>query len=85
MPCDEILIEAVDVALHSKLLAQATAAGVSFTGNVAKIHGISLQWDWDETSANLRITALSYPWYVSCSAIASEIQKIVARARQGGV
>jgi hypothetical protein len=85
MPCDEILLEGVDRPLYEKLLARAVAEGTVFTGDTAMLHGITLQWLWDETSAHLRITPLQYPWWARCPAIEEEIQKIVANAKKGAL
>lgn len=84
-PCNEITIEGVDQTLHSKLLSQAFDAGVTFVGTQARIHGITLDWSWDEPSAMLHITPLSHPFYISCSAIESTIREIVAKAQQESV
>jgi hypothetical protein len=83
MPCETITLEGVDTPLHDKLMMQAVAGGVAFHGNRATLHGVTLEWLWDEESGNLHITPLEHPWYFSCSEIESKIQQIVANAKKG--
>lgn len=83
MPCETITLEGIGVSLHDTLMGQAIAGGVTFDGDHALLHGITLDWQWDPVTENLHITPLQHPWYLTCDEIASKIQKIVANAKKG--
>jgi hypothetical protein len=83
MPCPEIEIQGIDRELVGKFISQAISAGAEVDGARVTLHGISLDWDYDEVSQTLHITALKHPFYFSCGEIDTKIRELVAKAKAG--
>lgn len=83
MPCPEITLEGIDKELHSKFIYEAAQAGAHYDGNQVTLHGITLEWNYDEPSQTLHVTALKHPFYFSCGEIENKIIELVAKAKRG--
>lgn len=82
MPCNEILIPGIDKPLHDRLMTMAVSNGATFEGDKAMLHGVALNWTWDEPSGNLHVTPLAHPWYFTCEEIQAKIEQIVDNAKK---
>lgn len=79
--CPEITEANVSQSLYDILLAQATAAGARFEGDIAAISGCTFDWNYDAGASVLRITCTHKPFLVSCDFVADKIQKLISQAR----
>jgi hypothetical protein len=85
MPCPEITLEGIDKGLYSKLLSGALQAGAEFDGDRVTLHGMLLEWTWDQITDTLHITPLKHPFYSSCDEISSKIRELADKAKRGGI
>lgn len=79
--CPEITIPGVSPDLYAKLLSQATAAGATFSGDVAEWHGCQLSWSYDAPSQTLSATCTKKPFYISCVQIEAGLLSEVEKAK----
>lgn len=83
MVCPEITIEQISPDLYARLLAEATAAGAQFEGTTASIHGLELDWNYDEPSETLHFTCTKKPFYATCIEVEKGIRGLVDKAKVG--
>lgn len=85
MPCPEITLEGIYQGLYSKLLSGLAAAGAEFKGDQVTLHGIQLEWTWDQITCVLHITPLKHPFYFSCGEIENKIRELADKAKEGAI
>ena len=82
MACPQISIPGVDGALYARLVQQALSGGATFDGDRWLIHGCEFSVIHDLQSGTLHITPMKKPFLVPCSFIESNIEELIANAKE---